>query len=170
MSPWLLIHTKIRQERKALENLERQGFECFLPLTRAERPHHGALEVVEEALFPRYLFVRPRHGLEPGSWEPIRSTAGVSRVVALGQMLATVDDELIMALRAKTSPAAMQLHHLEPGEAVALPNEPFLGMEAVYQMADGERRVLVMLDVLSKLMKMAVTPKGIRKDWALGAS
>ena len=36
MSNWYLIHTKIRQERVALENLERQGFKCFLPLIRAE--------------------------------------------------------------------------------------------------------------------------------------
>ncbi|MDR0735595.1 MAG: hypothetical protein LBF51_01965, partial [Zoogloeaceae bacterium] len=29
---WHLIHTKIRLERRALENLERQGYECYLPL------------------------------------------------------------------------------------------------------------------------------------------
>ncbi|MFY7906661.1 MAG: hypothetical protein ACOVO0_11035 [Burkholderiaceae bacterium] len=27
-----MLHTKIRQERDTLENLERQDFECFLPL------------------------------------------------------------------------------------------------------------------------------------------
>ena len=47
MSNWYLIHTKIRQERLALENLERQGFECFLPLIRAEKLRRGALQVVQ---------------------------------------------------------------------------------------------------------------------------
>ena len=53
MSTWYLIHTKIRQERLALDNLERQGFECFLSMMRAEKLRRGALQVVQEALFPR---------------------------------------------------------------------------------------------------------------------
>ena len=81
MSNWYLIHTKIRQERVALENLERQGFECFLPLIRAEKLRRGQLLVVQEALFPRYLFIRLGTGLESQSWSPIRSTVGVSRLV-----------------------------------------------------------------------------------------
>ena len=31
---WYLIHTKVRQERCAQENLERQGHTCFLPKVR----------------------------------------------------------------------------------------------------------------------------------------
>ena len=29
---WYLIHTKPRQESVALENLERQGYQCYLPV------------------------------------------------------------------------------------------------------------------------------------------
>ena len=29
---WFAVYTKPRQERIALENLERQGFRCFLPM------------------------------------------------------------------------------------------------------------------------------------------
>ena len=90
MSNWYLIHTKIRQERVALENLERQGFECFLPLIRAEKLRRGALQVVQEPLFPRYLFIRLGTGLESQSWAPIRSTIGVSRLVALSTGVGTV--------------------------------------------------------------------------------
>ena len=101
MSNWYLIHTKIRQERVALENLERQGFECFLPLIRAEKLRRGALLVVQEALFPRYLFIRLGTGLESQSWAPIRSTMGVSRLVTFGLIPAKIDDELIGALRSE---------------------------------------------------------------------
>ena len=34
---WYLIHTKVRQERCAQDNLERQGYTCFLPQIRAEK-------------------------------------------------------------------------------------------------------------------------------------
>lgn len=163
MSNWYLIHTKIRQERVALENLERQGFECFLPLIRAEKLRRGALQVVQEALFPRYLFIRLGTGLESQSWAPIRSTIGVSRLVTFGQTPAKIEDELIVQLQVKTDSAEVQLRHFEPGEQVVVTDGPFVGVEAIYQMADAEGRVMVLLNILSKQVKMAVPPSSIRK-------
>ena len=72
MSNWHLIYIKIHQECVALENLERQGFECFLPLIHVEKLRWGTLKIVQEALFPRYLFIQLGTGLESKSWTPIR--------------------------------------------------------------------------------------------------
>ena len=163
MSNWYLIHTKIRQERVALENLERQGFECFLPLIRAEKLRRGQLQVVQEVLFPRYLFIRLGTGLESQSWSPIRSTVGVSRLVSFGQTPAKIDDALVSELRAKSDSTEVQLRHFELGEQVVVTEGPFVGVEAFYQMADGEGRVMVLLNILSKTVKMAVSPASIRK-------
>lgn len=163
MSAWHLIHTKIRQEQVALENLVRQGFECFLPLIRAEKLRRGALRVVQEPLFPRYLFIRLGTGAQAQSWAPIRSTLGVSRLVTFGQVPAKVDDDLIAELRAKTDSAEVQLRHFEPGEQVVVTDGPFVGVEAIYQMADAEGRVMVLLNILSKQVKMTVSPASISK-------
>jgi transcriptional antiterminator RfaH len=163
MSNWFLIHTKIRQERVALENLERQGFECFLPLMRAEKLRRGALQVVQEALFPRYLFIRLGTGLESQSWAPIRSTLGVSRLVTFGLIPAKIDDELIGVLRDQSEDSDVVLRHFEPGEQVVVTEGPFVGVEAIYQMADAEGRVMVLLNILSKQVKMSVPPASIRK-------
>jgi len=160
---WFLIHTKIRQERVALENLERQGFECFLPMIRAEKLRRGELQVVQEALFPRYLFIRLSTGLESRSWSPIRSSIGVSRLVTFGQTPAKIDDTLVSELRAKSESTEVQLRHFEPGEPVMVTDGPFVGVEAIYQMADGEGRVIVLLNILSKAVKMSVGPASIRK-------
>ena len=163
MSNWYLIHTKIRQERVALENLERQGFKCFLPLICAEKLRRGALQVVQEPLFSRYLFIRLGTGLESQSWAPIRSTVGVSRLVTFGQTPAKIEDELIAQLQVKTDSAEVQLRHFEPGEQVVVTDGPFMGVEAIYQMADAEGRVMVLLNILSKQVKMSVPPASIRK-------
>ena len=163
MSNWYLIHTKIRQERVALENLERQGFACFLPLIRAEKLRRGALQVVQEPLFPRYLFIRLSTGLESQSWAPIRSTIGVSRLVTFGQTPAKIEDELIAQLQVKTDSAEVQLRHFKPGEQVVVTDGPFVGVDAIYQMADAEGRVMVLLNILSKQVKMSVPPTSIRK-------
>jgi transcriptional antiterminator RfaH len=163
MSNWYLIHTKIRQERVALENLERQGFECFLPLIRAEKLRRGKLQILQEALFPRYLFIRLGIGLESQSWAPIRSTLGVSRLVTFGQIPAKIDDELIAAMRSQSEAFEVVLRHFEPGEHVVVTDGPFVGVQAIYQIADGEGRVMLLLNILSKQVKMTVAPTSIRK-------
>ena len=163
MSHWYLIHTKIRQERCALQNLERQGFECYLPEIHAEKLRRGALTAVPEPLFPRYLFIRLGTGLEAQSWAPIRSTTGVSRLVAFGTTPAKVGDELMEAIRSQTSGPDRLQRQFELGQAVVITQGPFAGLEAVYQMSDGESRVMVLLNILSKSVKLAVAPTSIRK-------
>ena len=163
MGNWYLIHTKIRQERVALENLERQGFECFLPLFSIEKLRRGVLQQLEEALFPRYLFIRLGTGLESQSWSPIRSTTGVSRLVTFGQTPAKVDDALVSVLREKTENTQVQRRHFEPGEKVVVTDGPFAGIEAAYQMSDGEGRVMVLLNLMSKQVTLTISPASIRK-------
>ncbi len=163
MNNWFLIHTKIRQEQIALDNLQRQGFECFLPLVRAEKLRRGALKVVQEPLFPRYLFTRLGTERESQSWGPIRSTLGVSRLVTFGQTPASIEAELVAEIRDRTERTDVQLRHFQPGEQVTVTEGPFLGMEAVYQMTDGEGRVMVLLNILSKQVKLTVAPTSVRK-------
>lgn len=163
MSHWYLIHTKIRQERVALENLERQGFECFLPLIRVEKLRRNALVVVEEPLFPRYLFIRLASGTDAPSWSPIRSTLGVSRLVTFGQSPAKIDDRLMAHLQAQAANPEVQLRHFAPGETVTVTDGPFVGLEAIYQMTDGEGRVMVLLNILSKPVQLSIEPTGIKK-------
>lgn len=163
MSHWYLIHTKIRKEQCALQNLERQGFECYLPHIPAEKLRRGALAVVDEPLFPRYLFIRLGGGLEAQSWAPIRSTTGVSRLVTFGNVPAKVGDELVDAIRSQNAGPDAPRRQFEPGQTVVITQGPFAGLEAVYQMSDGESRVMVLLNILSKNVNLALAPKSIRK-------
>lgn len=163
MSNWYLIHTKIRQEHVARDNLESQGYECFLPLIRAEKLRRGALQVEQEPLFPRYLFIRLATGLESQSWALIRSTVGVSRLVAFGQMQTKIEHELVAKLQVKTDSAEVRLRHFEPSEHIVVSDGPFTELGAIYQTADAEGRVIALLNILSKQVKMPVPPASIRK-------
>jgi len=88
---WYLTHTKLRQEQRALLNLERQGYECYLPLLSVEKMSKGEVSVVEEPLFARYLFIRLDVSQSGESWGPICSTKGVSRLVIFGKEYAKAD-------------------------------------------------------------------------------
>jgi transcriptional antiterminator RfaH len=163
MSNWYLIHTKTRQERVALENLERQGFECFLPLIRVEKLRRGALQATQEPLFPRYLFIRLGTDTASQSWYPIRSTVGVSRLVTFGQTPTKVDDGLVSDMRTKTESLEVPARYFEPNDQVLITDGPFAGAEAIYQMTDAEGRVMLLLNILSKQVNMKMKPASICK-------
>ena len=161
---WYLVHTKPRQEKCALQNLEQQGYPCYLPTLPTEKLRQGALSVTEEPLFPRYLFIRLGKGESDKSWAPIRSTRGVNRLVSFGSEPARVDDDLIEFLREReaslrSSPEQM----FKPGERVRLTEGAFANLEGIYQMADGENRVIVLIELLCKSVSIRVTPTALSK-------
>ena len=161
---WYLVHTKPRQEKCALTNLEQQGYQCYLPTMPSERLRQGSLTLLDEPLFPRYLFIRLGLGDTAKSWAPIRSTRGVSRLVKFGVEPAKVDDGLIELLKARESAANDEPARLfNPGERVRLITGPFAGIEGIYQMAEGERRVMVLIELMSKRVAVGVSPTELRK-------
>ena len=58
MQKWYVIYTKSRKEKVALQNLNAQGYDAHLPLIKLEKIIRHKKAVIEEPLFPRYLFIR----------------------------------------------------------------------------------------------------------------
>lgn len=161
---WYLIHTKPRLEKTALENLERQNYRCYLPMLMAEKLRKGQLTLAQEPLFPRYLFIQLETGLSALSWSPIRSTKGVSRLVSFGNEPAKVPDALVEALQSHEAVLQQQPVALfTKGERVQVTQGPFAGVEGIYQMTDGERRVMVLIELMSKPVTLPVSPSALRK-------
>jgi transcriptional antiterminator RfaH len=85
--------------------------------------------------------------------------------VCFGQEPAKVQTGLIQQLRqyeALTQQAGAQAL-FTPGQRVRLLETPFAGLEGIYQMAEGERRVLVLIEILSKPVAVRVAPSALRK-------
>jgi transcriptional antiterminator RfaH len=159
---WYLVHTKPRQEAVALTNLERQGYECYLPKMRQERVRRGKLHLVTEPMFPRYLFIKLDDSDQGKSWAPIRSTTGVTQLVRFGGRAAHVDEALVQLLRQReqTAPIATLF---EEGDAVVITQGPFAGIEAIYQTTNAEMRVVILLEILSKPASLLLEPGHLRK-------
>ena len=159
---WYLVHTKPRQEDIALANLERQGYECYLPQMRIERVRRRKAEVATEPMFPRYLFIRLDSSDQGKSWSPIRSTLGVSQLVHFGARAAKVDNTLVDFLRQRerSLPTEVMFHS---GDSVVITDGPFAGIEAIYQTADAERRAFILLEILAKPVSMHIDAGRLRK-------
>ena len=144
-SHWYVVHAKPRAEARALENLERQGFEVFLPMITLQKVRRAKLTNVTEPMFSRYLFLRTTPAMQDLS--VVRSTMGVSQLVRFGTVPAKVPHAWVEAMRVQ--PAVQESLHKQ-GDKVILGDGMLKGLEAVYMHADGEMRAMVLIDLLSK--------------------
>lgn len=157
MKAWYLLYSKPRQEKLALENLDRQGYEAYLPLIEGRRRRQRRFQRVIEPMFPRYLFVSLSD--QTDDWGPIRSTIGVANLVRFGNLAARVPPDLVAALRASEDEAG--LHHLpdaelRPGDRVRISGGVMAGYEAIFQARTGRERVMLLLDIAGKAARIQV--------------
>ncbi len=161
---WYAVHSKPRQEQRALANLAQQGYDCYLPLRRTEKIDKRGLAIVQAPLFPRYLFIFLDSGPAGLGWGPIRSTLGVSRIVSFGNIPAKLPTALIEALREQSAYTVQQVERLfAAGETVKIAYGAFAGLTGVYQMPSGEQRAMVLIDILSKLCRVEFPAASLRK-------
>jgi transcriptional antiterminator RfaH len=155
---WFAVCCKPRQELVAQENLLRQGFHVYLPRIRLKRRRRGQWLDVIEVLFPRYIFIR----IDPvkNSIAPVRSTCGVVGLVRFGGQPAVVADEVMDALLQREDANSSLHQDSRPlfctGEPVRLVEGAFAGMKGVFVQEDGEKRVIVLLELLGKANKIRV--------------
>lgn len=145
---WFLVYTKPRQESLAQANLERQGYDTFLPLLRRRRRRQGKPETVIEALFPRYLFVSL--SVTRDNWKPISSTLGVVTIVRFGSEPAKMPGGLVSALRDQADEDGirnMPKHTPAAGERVRIGSGLFEGYEGIFQDSSSRERVTLLLGV-----------------------
>ena len=156
---WYVVHTKPRQEQRALDNLRHQGYECYLPLVAVEKLLRQQVQVVHEPLFSRYLFIRLHN--EQQSLGPVRSTLGVSKLVSFGQQPARLSDEWVHALQ--SAPTVQLTRLFAPGDEVRVVSGALQGAQGTYQMADGERRAMVLIELLGQPQRVHLWLEALRK-------
>ena len=155
---WYVVHTKPKQEGRALENLQNQGFTCFLPTMQVQKLRNQRVQVVTEPMFSRYLFIQLDDQTQ--NWGPIRSTLGVSKLVSFGPQPAKVPPEFVAFL--KEAPPETLERMFAPGDTVQVAAGPLQGLEGKYLAHDGETRAFVLIELLGQPQKIAMAVEALR--------
>lgn len=155
MKSWYLIHAKPKSEHLAKENLERQGYEVYLPLILGRSKKRGKTVKSIQPMFPRYLFICLSD--QTDDWGPIRSTLGVSALVRFGMTPAKVPEGLINAL--KKNENTQGIHELpskslSSGDKLLIVEGPFEGYEATLFSQKSGDRVIVLLKIAENFVKV----------------
>ena len=161
---WYVVYTKPRQETVALENLERQGYQAYLPRWKVPKRKNSVFKSLIEPFFPRYLFIHMDKTHD--NWAPIRSTRGVSGIVRFAGQPKPVPDELISMLQKNENSELLQTvseKAWKPGDEVEVEEGAFAGYLCIFLEASSMDRVRVLLDILGKQTRATLN----RNDLAL---
>ncbi len=153
---WFLLKAKTRQEKRAMENLQRQYVECYCPEIFVEKIIRGKKSQVIEILFPGYLFVNFRN---PASLiNSIKNTRGVQGFVSFGGTPARVPCALIQELKEKIKPSENLLISNLPkrGDKLKVKNGPFNGISVVFSKPNGDERAEVLLNIMNQQIKASI--------------
>lgn len=163
---WFAVVTKPRQEQIALTNLQRQDFECFLPM--AENPYQRRSkkhQKIIEPLFPRYLFLNAIAEIQ--NLAPVRSTLGVISMVRFGTELAVIPEQVINAIKQKISPDTglikIQPVQIKPGDKVKVYDGPLAGLNGIVQEKNSERRSIILIELLGRPTKVQVETRLLQR-------
>ena len=161
---WFLLQTKVKQEQRAAENLERQDVASFCPMIRVDKISWGRRSEVLDVLFPGYLFVQL--GESSVSTTAVRSTRGVSHFVTSAGAPIKVPQGLVEQLRQRvTADADVVMSQLpKSGAKMQVIDGPFKGLNAVFTEPDGNNRAIVMVTLLSQQVKTSMPFASLVED------
>jgi transcriptional antiterminator RfaH len=155
---WYVIQSKPRQELRACEELQKQGYQVYLPTIIREKVAGGQRVQKEEALFSRYLFIHLDQ--TNTNWAPLRSTRGVSGLVRFGSQIPSLRGEQLSAIK-------NWVEHLPkkdcfaPGQLLEVIAGPFRGMQGIFEKlvkaSNGEERAVVLLELLGKRQSISTS-------------
>lgn len=156
---WYLVYTKNRQEQRALDNLQRQGYHTYFPKICVNKRLRGRWQKSMEALFPSYLFIRLTEGAD--NWSPIRSTYGVNHIIKIGGQPARIPQKVFDNICYRVEQTREQVERdqenlFESGQSVKIVAGPMKGLDAVFNCYKGSERALIFVSLLGKLSQMDI--------------
>jgi transcription antitermination factor NusG len=93
---WYLLYTKPRAEKKAALELQKKGYEVFLPLQKTLKVWSDRKKWVEEPLFNSYIFIETE--LEP-NYYTILNAPGIVKFISFQSHPAIVDPRDIQLVK-----------------------------------------------------------------------
>ena len=158
----MLIYTKAKQEKKANENLQKQGFKTFLPLivpTNKNSEFNSPVPV-----FPRYFFAQIN--LELDNWTVINSTYGVSHIVMFSEKFTSIPNNIIQLIQDKLNEKGIYKEDIsivdyQKGDPVSIKEGRFAGVDAIFLSKKSKDRVRLLLKLLNTSVVAEITKSNI---------
>ncbi len=163
MRRWFVVNTQIHSEDKAAFHLRRQGFDTYLPRYLKKRSHARKVDWVPAPMFPRYLFV----GFDPeqDQWRSIRSTVGVGQFICQGDRPAAVPVGVVEEIQSRENERGLVTlglgQRFKQGDQIRVTHGPMADHVGIFDCADDQQRVFVLLDLMGRQVKVRVSQETV---------
>ena len=151
---WYIAQIKQNSYRSAIQNLERQGFETFLPKMEITQKKENKFIVKNAYVFPGYMFVC----FDPDiiTWTKINSTYGVSKILTFNNKPSEISSDLIqdLKIRYEINSNPTQKETLKPGDSIKFYSGPFADVIAKVESVDENNRIWVLLEAMGGYRKL----------------
>jgi len=148
---WFAVQAKPFRESSAALSVSKVDAEVFFPRIREARLVCGVSRDMIKPLFPGYFFAKFCPLL---SLDTVRYAAGVLRVVGTACLPIAIDEQIILAIRARIETDGfirLTRRSFQPGDRVLVEAGPFQGSLAEFEQEwDDGKRVAILLDAISK--------------------
>ena len=151
---WFILQFKSNSHHIAVKNLNRQGFETFLPLHNTTSRRTSRFINTSKPLFPGYMFIKfDRAEFE---WHKINSTYGVSRLITFNSILKSIPTILVNHLmkRYDSSGKLLPMQKLKKGDHVTVLKGPFANFIATVEKYEADQRIWILMDLMGRKTKI----------------
>ncbi|RTR35974.1 transcription/translation regulatory transformer protein RfaH [Shewanella canadensis] len=176
MKAWYLLYCKPRGEARAQQNLALQQIDTYLPVIATKAVKAGRSSVRTAPLFPCYLFAY--FDPQVTSVSRIHSTRGVSRIVGCKELMTSIDDEIINAIKLRerelvaelSESADVELNQLKPavepefteGDKVTFTEGPFVDLDGIFAEKSGDKRCHILFEIMGQQKRVTVPKSSIK--------
>lgn len=146
------VHTKPRQEKALAERLDAAGVSCYVPLTRRLRSWEHRRRVVQEPLFPGYIFAK----CSVDDTYVIHSSGRAVQVIPAPDP-AKMANELAQIDKALDNGASMDPYpFLQDGKRVVVARGPLKGLEGDIDFRTTPHRVVLKISTLGRAVALEI--------------
>lgn len=160
---WYLLQTKPNAHFKACDNLKKQGFDVFLPLSIITIKMNGKFKNKTIPLFPGYLFTGTR--IEPVPWKSINGTRGISKAVTLDGKYRSIDSRIVEGLqrRCDKNSVIQSLDDIVSGDRIKIERGAFSDFICTVDKIKDNERAWVLIDLLQKQTRAEISLSNVSK-------
>jgi transcriptional antiterminator RfaH len=151
---WFILQFKSNSHHLATKNLNRQGFETFLPLHDTTSRRLSRFMNTSKPLFPGYMFIR--FDRTESEWYKINYTYGVSRLITYNSILKSIPTTFVDSLmvRCDLSGKLLPIKKLKKGDNVTVLKGPFANFIATVEKYEADQRICILMNLMGRMTKI----------------
>jgi len=158
--PWFAVWTRSRAEKSVHEQLERKGFEVFLPTIPRWSRWKDRKKQVAWPLFPGYCFAR----FQEDDSLKILTCAGVATIVSFDGKYAPIPDEELDGIRRLVT-SGLQYDPcplIKEGDIVEVIHGPLRGVKGRLVRKGPHARLVLSVDMISRAVAVTVDAADVK--------